>query len=50
MKKEVFLMETTIGKRIALLRRQAGLTQDELAEKLNVSPQGIRCGSTCRCR
>lgn len=34
-------METTIGKRIALLRRQAGLTQDELAEKLNVSPQAV---------
>lgn len=34
-------METTIGKRIALLRRKAGYTQDELAEKLNVSPQAV---------
>ncbi len=34
-------METTIGKRIALLRRKKGYTQDELAEKLGVSPQAV---------
>ncbi len=34
-------METTIGKRIALLRRKKGYTQDELAEKLSVSPQAV---------
>ncbi|MGI5896974.1 MAG: helix-turn-helix domain-containing protein [Oscillospiraceae bacterium] len=34
-------METTLGKRIALLRRKAGFTQDELAEKLGVSAQAV---------
>ena len=33
-------MNTTIGKRIAALRREKELKQDELAEKLGVSPQG----------
>ena len=34
-------MNTTLGKRIAALRREKGLTQDELAEKLGVSPQAV---------
>lgn len=34
-------MENTLGKRIALLRRKAGFTQDELAEKLGVSAQAV---------
>ena len=34
-------METTLGKRIALLRRQKGLKQDELAEQLGISPQAV---------
>ena len=41
MKKGCFFVEPTIGKRIALLRRKVGYTQDELAEKLNVSPQAV---------
>lgn len=31
----------TLGKRIAELRRQRGLTQDQLAEAMNVSPQAV---------
>lgn len=34
-------MENTLGKRISDLRRQKGLKQDDLAEKLNVSPQAV---------
>ncbi len=34
-------MDMTIGKRIALLRRQKGLTQEELANALGVSPQAV---------
>ena len=34
-------MELTLGKRIALLRRQKGLKQDTLAEVLGVSPQAV---------
>jgi len=34
-------METTLGKRIGLLRRQKELKQDELAEMLGVSPQAV---------
>ena len=34
-------MENTIGKRIAHLRKQRGLTQEELSEKLNVSAQAV---------
>ena len=34
-------MEMTIGNRIAMLRRQRGLKQDELAQMLNVSPQAV---------
>lgn len=34
-------MDMTIGKRIAQLRRQKGLKQDDLAEALGVSPQAV---------
>jgi len=34
-------MNTTLGKRIAALRHEKGLKQDELAEKLGVSPQAV---------
>ena len=34
-------MNTTLGKRIAALRHEKGLKQDELAEKLAVSPQAV---------
>lgn len=34
-------MDMTIGKRIALLRRQKGLTQEDLATALGVSPQAV---------
>lgn len=34
-------MEMTLGKRIAALRRQRGMTQEELAEKLGVSAQAV---------
>ena len=34
-------MNTTLGKRIAAQRREKGLKQDELAEKLGVSPQAV---------
>ena len=34
-------MEKTLGKRIAELRREKGMKQDELAEKLGVSPQAV---------
>lgn len=34
-------METTLGKRIAMLRRQKELKQEELARMLNVSPQAV---------
>lgn len=34
-------MENTLGKRISDLRHQKGLKQDELAERLNVSPQAV---------
>jgi len=34
-------METTIGKRIAALRRDKGLTQEELAQQLGVSGQAV---------
>lgn len=34
-------MENTLGKRIAALRREKGLKQDDLAQMLNVSPQAI---------
>ena len=33
--------ETTLGKRIAMLRRQRGLKQEDLANALNVSPQAV---------
>lgn len=34
-------METTLGKRIAMLRRQKELKQDDLAQMLDVSPQAV---------
>ena len=34
-------METTLGNRIAMLRRRKELKQDALAEMLNVSPQAV---------
>lgn len=34
-------METTLGKRIATLRRDKGLKQDELAQQLGVTPQAV---------
>ena len=34
-------MDMTIGKRIGLLRRQKGMTQEELATQLGVSPQAV---------
>lgn len=34
-------METTLGKRIAALRRQKGLKQEDMAEHLGVSPQAV---------
>lgn len=34
-------MENSLGKKIAALRKENGYTQDELAEKLNVSPQAV---------
>ena len=34
-------MEMTLGKRIAALRRQKGLKQDDLANELDVSPQAV---------
>lgn len=34
-------MEQTIGKRIARHRKQLGMTQDQLAEKLGVTPQAV---------
>ena len=34
-------MELTIGKRIAVLRREKGLKQDDLAQTLEVSPQAV---------
>ncbi len=34
-------MDMTIGKRIAMLRRQKNLTQEELANAMGVSPQAV---------
>ena len=34
-------MEMTLGKRIAMLRRQKGLKQEDLANELDVSPQAV---------
>ena len=34
-------MEQTLGKRIAMLRRQKGLKQEDLANALDVSPQAV---------
>ena len=40
-KKEKIMENYTLGKRIAALRREKELKQDELAEMLNVSPQAV---------
>ena len=40
-KKEAIAMEMTIGKRIAALRREKDLKQDDLAQMLEVSPQAV---------
>ena len=34
-------MENTLGKRIASLRKENNLKQEDLAQKLNISPQAI---------
>jgi transcriptional regulator with XRE-family HTH domain len=34
-------MEMTIGRRIAQLRREKGLTQDELSQMMEVSAQAV---------
>ena len=34
-------MSNTLGSRIAECRKRAGITQDQLAEKMNVSPQAV---------
>lgn len=34
-------MENTLGKRIATFRKEKNLKQDDLAQKLNISPQAI---------
>lgn len=34
-------METTLGKRIGVLRRQKGLKQEDMADRLGVSPQAV---------
>lgn len=34
-------MEATLGKRIAALRRDKGLKQDDLAQQLGVTPQAV---------
>lgn len=34
-------METTMGNRVGMLRRQKGMKQEELAEKLGVTPQAV---------
>ncbi len=43
-------MDMTIGKRIALLRKEKGLTQEDLANAMGVSPQAVskwELGQTC---
>ena len=34
-------MDLTIGKRIGLLRKEKGMTQEELAEHMGISPQAV---------
>ena len=34
-------MNETLGRRIALYRKEKGMKQDELAEMLGVSPQAV---------
>ena len=54
------MMDMTIGKRIAALRKEKGLTQEELAQHMGISPQAVskwekrseerRVGKECRSR
>lgn len=37
-------MSTTLGKKISELRKEKGITQEELAERLGVSPQAVSKG------
>lgn len=39
--KGYYIMENTLGSRIAALRKEKGLTQEELAEKIGVSSQAV---------
>lgn len=39
--KGTYIMEKTLGSRISALRKEKGLTQEELAEKLGVSSQAV---------
>ena len=34
-------MKETFGQRLARLRREKGLTQEEIAEKIGISPQAV---------
>lgn len=34
-------METSLGKHVAALRREKGWTQEQLAERMEVSPQAV---------
>ena len=34
-------MEQSLGKKLSTLRREHGLTQDTVAERLGVSPQAV---------
>ena len=38
-----------ISKNIAALRKSAGITQEELANKLNISPQAVSKGESGKC-
>lgn len=35
------MQKETMGKRIAAFRKERGLTQDQLAEQLGISPQAV---------
>ena len=39
--REYFIIENTLGNRISQLRKEKGLTQEELAQHLDVSPQAV---------
>ena len=38
-------MDSTVGKNIYMLRKKYGLTQEELAKRINVSFQAIKMGN-----